>query len=204
MEDWIRLYTLGHTDKKRAFEAYSNYYLSTSGQIYWSDVHQLSLYPESYHLGVDRLMNVKDHASEMISEIYVPREKLTNFIDQVRKDFRENHVNLFYGTIRLIEKDDESYLAWAKQPYACIIFNLHTGHSPQDLEKTAADFRRLIDRALTYGGSYYLTYHRWATRQEVEAAYPQFAQFLELKRKYDPEERFQSDWYRHYKKMFGT
>ena len=36
----------------------------------------------------------------------------------------------------------------------------------------------------------------------MRAAFPQFTDFLKLKRKYDPGELFQSDWYRHYKKMF--
>ena len=38
---------------------------------------------------------------------------------------------------------------------------------------------------------------------QVLKAYPQFPRFLELKRKYDPNERFQSEWYRHYKRMFA-
>jgi hypothetical protein len=49
------------------------------------------------------------------------------------EDFRDNHVDCIYGTIRLIERDDESFLAWAKQPYACTIFNLHTSHTPDGL-----------------------------------------------------------------------
>jgi len=32
---------------------------------------------------------------------------------------------------------------------------------------------------------------------------PQFAEFLKLKLKHDPAEVFQSDWYRHYRKMFA-
>ena len=52
-------------------------------------------------------------------------------------------------------------------------------------------------------GSYYLTYHRAATREQVESCYPKFVQFLRLKKKYDPEERFQSEWYRHYREMFA-
>ena len=36
----------------------------------------------------------------------------------------------------------------------------------------------------------------------VSSQSPQFEDFLKLKRKYDPAEIFQSDWYRHYKKMF--
>ena len=31
-QDWMELYTLARTDKKRAFERYSKYYLSTNGQ----------------------------------------------------------------------------------------------------------------------------------------------------------------------------
>ena len=63
-------------------------------------------------------------------------------------------------------------------------------------------FRALIDIGLRHGGSYYPTYHRYALKRQVEAAFPQFEEFLKLKRKYDPAEHFQSDWYRHYKKMF--
>ena len=139
----------------------------------------------------------------MITEIYVPRSELARLLQDVRKDIRQNQVNVIFGTLRLIEKDDESFLAWAKDNYVCIIFNLHVVHSQSGIEKAAADFGRLIDRAIQYGGSYYLTYHRWATRKQVETCYPQFVDFLHLKKKYDPEERFQSDWYRHYKEMFA-
>ena len=57
--------------------------------------------------------------------------------------------------------------------------------------------------AIRRGGSYFLTYHKWARREQVEACYPRFEEFLQLKRKHDPEERFQSDWYRHYREMFA-
>ena len=110
---------------------------------------------------------------------------------------------IVYGTVRLIEQDDESFLAWAKQPYACIIFNLHVVHNPDGLERAGQAFRDLIDMGLKRGGRYYLTYHRHARRDQVEACYPQLPEFLRLKRKYDPDERFQSEWYRYYKEMFA-
>ena len=139
----------------------------------------------------------------MITKIYVPRPSLAGFLARVRRDFRAHQVELIYGTIRLIERDEESFLTWARDSYACIIFNLHADHTPDGLAKVADDFRRLIDRAIEYGGSYYLTYHRWAARRQVETCHPRFVEFLRLKRRYDPEERFQSDWYRHYKAMFA-
>ena len=66
-----------------------------------------------------------------------------------------------------------------------------------------ATFRALIDRALSVGGSFYLTYHRFARRDQIEAAYPQFADFLRRKRTLDPDLRFQSDWWRHHDRLFS-
>ena len=91
-----------------------------------------------------------------------------------------------------------TFLPWARDPWACVIFNLHTVHTPAGLEHAAAAFRRLIDMAIARSGSYYLTYHRWARPEQVEACYPEFRDFLAAKRRHDPAERFQSDWYRHY------
>jgi FAD/FMN-containing dehydrogenase len=201
--DLKELIHLAHTAKGEAFRRYADHYLATSGQMYWSDTHQLSTYLDDYHRALDRKLDARHRATEIITEIYVPREDLPDFMDEVRTDFRNNDVNVIYGTIRLTERDDESFLAWAKQPFACIIFNLHTVHTREGLEHSAAAFRRLIDMAIPRGGSYYLTYHKCATRDQVLACYPQFPEFLRLKRRYDPQERFQSDWYRHYRRMFA-
>ena len=107
-----------------------------------------------------------------------------------------------YGTVRLIERDDETFLAWARDRYACVIFNLHVDTRPRRSSAAAEAFRALIDLGIAHGGSYYLTYHRWARRDQVERCYPQMPEFLALKRRYDPGELFQSNWYRHYRGMF--
>ncbi len=201
--NWRQLLYLAHTDEKQAFNRYTEYYLSTNGQIYWSDLHQLSIYPDNYHREIDAKLHAPYPATEMITEIDVPRTALKSFLDEVREDFRKHHVELIYGTVRLIERDDESFLPWAKEPYACTIFNLHTVHSPEGLKRSQYAFQRLIDMAARRGGTYYLTYHRYATRKQLESCYPQFAEFLRLKQKYDPEVLFQSDWYRYYRTMFA-
>jgi FAD/FMN-containing dehydrogenase len=203
MSDWADLFYLAHVDKKKAFEAYAKYYVATHGQIYWSDTHQLAEYLDEYHAALDKRLPPEGKGTEMISEVYVLRESLVNFMKDVGKDLRASKANVIYGTVRFIEPDDESFLPWARRRYVSIIFNLHTAHTPAALERTAGDFRKLIERAIQYGGSYYLTYHHWATRKQVETCYPQFPAFLKEKRRFDPDERFQSDWYRFYKKMFA-
>jgi len=202
-ENWRELILLAHVDRARAFQAYSSYYLTTSGQYYWSDEHQMSTYIPDYHEALGARLGEYSHGTEMISEIYVPRDALVRFLADVRSDFLEHKTDLIYGTIRLIERDTETMLRWAKQPCACIIFNIHVMPDPAGIEKAKQEFRRLIDRGLQYGGSYYLTYHRWAERNQVAAAYPEFPEFLRLKRRLDPSEVFQSDWYRHYRTMFA-
>jgi FAD/FMN-containing dehydrogenase len=199
---WRELYYCSHADTRRAYEAYTSYYLSTSGQRYWSDTNQLSVYIDDYHAELDRRLGAAHQGSEMISELYVPRPALPVFLAAARTDFRQHGAQLIYGTIRLIERDDESFLAWAREPWVCTVMNLHVDHSADGIAKAAGDFRRLIERAIEHGGSYFLTYHRWASRKQVEAAYPQMPAFLRLKQQHDPNGVFQSAWYRHYKHMF--
>lgn len=202
--DWRELLYLAHADRRRAFEVYSRHYLATSGQRYWSDTHQLSVYLDDYHRELDARLNAPEPGSEMISELYVPRERLAAFMETVRADFRRNSAELVYGTVRLIERDDETFLAWARDSYACIVFNLHVRHTPSGRAKARRDFRLLIERAVEHGGNYYLTYHRWATRRQLLRCYPQMPDFLRRKRRHDPAELFQSDWYRHHKKTVGS
>jgi FAD/FMN-containing dehydrogenase len=195
--DWNRLLHLAHADKRAAFRQFTDFYLATHGQLYWSDTHQLNLYLEDYHGALDHRLGAACRGSEMITELYVPRGELVEFMDDVRRDFRTNVVDFIYGTIRLIDAERETALPWAREPWACVIFNLHIDHRPGDIARATEHFRRLIDHALRRGGSYFLTYHRFATAAQLEAAHPAIRDFLAAKEAYDPAGVFQSDWYRH-------
>jgi FAD/FMN-containing dehydrogenase len=202
-EDWARLTHYSHTHKRRAFDFYTKRYLATSGQIYYHDWQLSAAYQPGYHLELDRRMHAKVKATEMITEIYVPRPALVSFMEEARLALREEKANLIYGTVRLIEKDEESFLRWARQNYACIVFNLHVRHDAAGLASAVRAFRTLIDLGIHYNGSFYLTYHRWATRRQVEICYPQFQEFLVHKLNLDAGEVFRSDWYLHHKALLS-
>jgi len=202
-DDWARLTRYSHTNKRLAFDVYTSRYLETSGQIYWSDSQISAAYVDGYHADLDRATGARVKGSEMITEIYVDRTRLAAFMEDAREALRAHRANVIYGTVRLIEKDDETFLAWARERFACIIFNLHVDHTPDDIARAADTFRTLIDLGIAHGGSYYLTYHRWARKDQVERCYPQLPSFLSLKRRHDPDEVFQSTWYRHYRDMFA-
>nr|WP_298719799.1 FAD-binding oxidoreductase [uncultured Steroidobacter sp.] len=197
--DWRRLLYLAHRNKLQAFNEFADFYLQSSGQIYWSDTHQLSVYLDDYHGKLDQVLQPQVAGSEMITELYVPRARLAAFMADVRRDFLRHRVDFIYGTVRLIEPDTETFIAWARERFACVIFNLHVDHDARGLANAAEAFRRLIDMAIHHEGSYFLTYHRHATSAQLRTCYPVFERFLAAKKRFDPREVFQSDWYRHYR-----
>ncbi len=200
LSEWQELLYLAHADKSRAYERYEQHYFQTNNQLYYSDTMQLSTYLPDYHQHVDRRSGAAP-GTEIISELYIPRDKLGDFMGGAADLLREKKADVIYGTIRLIEKDTETFLPWARDNYACVIFNIHTQHDSEGIAKSASIFNCLIEEAQRLGGSYYLTYHRFAPKRLVENSYPQLHEFFKKKLQYDPDERIQSEWYRHYRDM---
>lgn len=199
--DWQDLLVLAHTDKSRAFDAYAQHYLSTSGQLYWSDLQQVAVYLDDYHAELDRRLGARPRGTEMISEVYVPRERLADFMGAAADELRRTGADPIYGTVRFIRRDEDSFLSWAREDFACVVVNLHTEHTTAGIRTSADAFRGLIDLAAERGGSYYLTYHRWARPDQLLACHPALPEFLAHKRRHDPDERFHSDWYAHHRNL---
>jgi len=191
--DWARLYRLMRSDKPRAFEEYAAHYLKTDGQVYWSDTHQLASDFVGHREAVEA-----NKGTEMITEVYLRHEQLLPFFATIRSDLVASKTDITYGTIRFIRADRETFLPWAKEDSVCVVCNLHVRHTEEGIAKSQADFRKILDRIVEFQGSFFLTYHRWATPEHVAACYPTIRDFFRLKRQYDPPERFQSEWYRHY------
>jgi FAD/FMN-containing dehydrogenase len=193
-DTWRELLYLAHVDKHAAFERYAAFYRRTHGQRYWSDDHQFGVYVDGYHLAIDqRLGHV---GSELISELYVPRAELAGFLADAAQCLRALRADAIYGTVRLIRRDSETVLAWAREDWACTVFNLHVRHDAAGREQVAQQQRALIDLALARGGSFYLTYHDDATTEQLLRAHPRLIEFLCAKRAHDPHGVLRSAWYR--------
>lgn len=198
-ESWISLLGLAHVDKAEAFRRYAQHYIGTHGQVYDSDRMQLATYVADYAELIRQAL--PDIASEpeslMIGELYVPHDRLLAFMTHAREVLRSAGVEVIYGTIRAIRRDTTSYLPWAQHDFACVIFNLRTRHTPAGRARTAEAFRGLIDAALAEGGTYFLTYHRYARPDQLLRAHPRLPSFAEHKSAIDPHGRITSDWWRH-------
>jgi FAD/FMN-containing dehydrogenase len=203
-EEWLNLVTVAHENMSAAWQSFARLQLSVTGQADWSYRWHTSPYVVGYHRQIDARLHQSCPGSEVLTELYVPLVSLPDFMSDVRRDVLANKTKVLYSTVRFIAQDKESFLPWARHAYACVIFNLHAAHSPFELSTVGAALRNLINHAIKYDGSYYLTYHKFADKKQLLACYSQFPEYLAKKLKYDPHEVFQSDWYRHYKNLLET
>ncbi len=193
---------LRHRDKQAAFDAHSQRLLATDGQVVWSDLQQMSDDFVEVHPTVDQQLGKTVPGTDVITELVVAVDQLAALLTATSRLIQEREIDVISAKVSLVEPDDVTFLRWAVERSACIQFCVHVDHSNEGLAKAADDARTLVQAALDHGGRYYPTYHRWPTRDQVLTAFPQFIEFLKLKLKLDPKERFQSQWYRHYKAMF--
>ena len=64
--------------------------------------------------------------------------------------------------------------------------------------EAAATTRELVDAAIEYGGTYYLTYQLYPTPEQLHRAYPRAREAFERKKHYDPDGLFSSRFYERY------
>ena len=101
-------------------------------------------------------------------------------------------------TLRNVKEDKDTWLRYAREEvfgFVMLYNQPRTAEGEQEMEKLT---RRLIDEAVKLSGTYYLPYRLHATKEQMRVAYPAADSFFLLKKKYDPEELFQNQFYKVY------
>ena len=174
-ENWTKLIQLAHVDKARAFEEYVRFYTSTSGQTYDSDDFQMSTYIDGYHAALDAAAGAASR-------------RLGDYHGAVRATggARRIHGCLARSADRpRLERDirhDPAHRTRARDAarLGCAPVCLHRlqparrSYTALVCSGVADALRGLIDVALSFGGSYFLTYNRFATSDQLVRAYPRF------------------------------
>jgi len=90
-------------------------------------------------------------------------------------------------------------LAYAPtEPVFAVIQMSNVGLDSTSQAKAAAVTGQLVDAAIYYGGTYYLTYQLYPSATQLYQAYPRAGEAFERKRFYDPAETFSSKFYERY------
>jgi FAD/FMN-containing dehydrogenase len=126
----------------------------------------------------------------VLQEYFIPIDNLLSFIQQVRAIAQLSDINIMNISIRYIPENNESMLSYSQTERFSFVFYINILNTEEGLESAQIWTRKLIDAALTLNGSYYLPYQLFGTQAQVEKSYPRFNEFLQVKKKYDPNSRF--------------
>src|SRR5438093_83337 len=108
-------------------------------------------------------------------------------------------MNVLSSTVRYVAPNATPALAYAPSKPAFAIIQMSNVLLSADAQAHAqAVTRQLVDAALEYGGTYYLTYQLYPTPQQLHRAYPNARHAFDRKRFYDPGELFTSQFYERY------
>ncbi len=149
--------------------------------------------------GVEVFQNGDTNYTDILHEYFIPKDSVTLFIYALRKILPSYKVDLLNITVRNVKKDQDSYLRYANDEVFGFVMLFNQPRTVEAEKEMKSLNQRIIDAAISLKGTYYLPYRLHATRDQMHTAYPQATFFFELKKKYDPNEVFQNQFYVGYK-----
>ena len=148
--------------------------------------------------GVELFQNRSADTTDILHEYFIPKQRLAGFVAQMQEIIPQHRANLLNVTVRHVLTDEDAFLRYADRELFAFVLLFHQARSTDADSAMETLTQDLIEAALQLGGRYYLPYRLHATREQFDRAYPQGRQFFELKRKYDPGELFQNQFYLKY------
>ena len=136
--------------------------------------------------------------TDILQEYFVAYDRMPEFVDRLRSVVQRNKTNLLNVTIRIVHKDDVSALPYAKEDMFAFVLYFNVGFDARDneiLKKTTSD---LIDTTQSLGGTYYLPYQLFYSKEQLRKSYPEIDNFFAEKRRYDQDELFSNKFYEKY------
>jgi len=136
--------------------------------------------------------------TDILQEYFIPYDRMPEFVDGLRDVVRRDQANLLNVTIRTVHKDKITALPYAKENMFGFVLYFNVKFNDRDneiLQKTTSD---LIDVAQRAGGTYYLPYQLFYSKEQLHKCYPEIDDFFAVKNKYDPIGLFSNTFYERY------
>jgi FAD/FMN-containing dehydrogenase len=123
---------------------------------------------------------------DILHEYFIPKEQLFNFITQLKANIIKYDVNTLNITIREVQKDNISSIPYAKQDVfglVCLFSQSQDNKAEENMKSFTQD---TISKAIDLNGNFYLPYRVFFNKNQLLKAYPNIKNWIELKKKYDP------------------
>jgi FAD/FMN-containing dehydrogenase len=124
--------------------------------------------------------------TDILHEYFVSPDRFAEFVQICQKHIPSSFQELLNITLRFVDTDHDSVLTYATEPRIASVLLFSQEKSLRAEEDMARLTRRLIDDVLAIGGTYYLPYRPHATPQQFQNGYRRHGEFVELKRRIDP------------------
>ena len=134
-----------------------------------------------------------------LQEYFVPVAQLNAFVKQMAAILQAHRVEAVNISIRHAPGDPDSCLSWAREEVFSFVLYYWQHVCVGDREEVGVWTRKLIDAALSLGGTYYLPYQLHASQEQFSRAYPNARHLFALKAQVDPGKRFRNKlWDKYY------
>lgn len=136
--------------------------------------------------------------TDILQEYFIPYDRMPEFVDSLRQVVQRNRANLLNVTIRTVHHDTVTALPYAKEDMFGFVLYFNVKFNERDNEVLKKTTIELIDAAHSAGGTYYLPYQLFYSKEQLQRAYPEIDDFFAAKSKYDPVKLFSNKFYEKY------
>jgi hypothetical protein len=130
--------------------------------------------------------------------VLVPPQALERFIADARTRCEDWRTAIDGVEVRRTLAESETLLRWARREYAEVTLRLGERFTIGGSVRMTQLRQELIQAAIAHEGSFPIASTPEATREQVEACYPELKTVLAEKRRIDPNEKLVNPWYRHH------
>lgn len=148
---------------------------------------------------VSLIENKDPGSTDLLQEYFIPERNFNQYLKEIKPILLESDIDLLNITIRAVNKDEDSFMNYAKEDVFGFVFLFNQKKNEKEEDQMKILTNKLVDKAIKNNGTFYLPYRLHIDREKMRKVYPQSDLFFELKRKYDPEELFRNQFYEHYK-----
>jgi FAD/FMN-containing dehydrogenase len=123
--------------------------------------------------------------TDILHEYFVAPERFGDFVTACQQVIPASYQQLLNITLRFVNTDAESVLAYAPQPRIAAVLLFSQEKTARGEADMARMTHALIDRVLDIGGTYYLPYRPHASLDQLTRGYPRAPEFAAGKREID-------------------